>query len=312
MNETYIANGVEWYSDGDLGGGPVWPARLCRQRDDYDRRVQEILSDLARLEMETRPAGGAESAKEKDLKAQQALHLAGNLVGYVAGWAIDHVAGLAKSNLDPLPYEREEMRVDDYLSDRAIRDNHDHERLGNIERLVLSRDEARRLLVNLVSLNPGAFPPSLQCDVIQAFLRIARGDQDEMFALARNGSRFNAEKTDLQLQIIAIIAYRKTLNGTPKERSIDDIVALFQISDSEAVTSAETIKSWEPRLRQRFGDKRVEQYIRTGEIAARNVLASRKERAAGFVTHDEDTYSLHVNDSALRAYVEQYSRLPRK
>lgn len=311
MVKIHTENGAEWYEDDILGNGPVWPNRLRRTEANYEQTLQSILDDLDRLERETRPSGGAKTAKDKDLKAQQALYMASSLVHVVAGWAVDHVSGLAKDNLDPLTYERTDRRREGYKSDQMIRDNHDHEKIGNSERLTLSRDQARRLLVNLLKFNPGAFPPSLQTDAIEAFGHISVGIPDAMFALAPNGSRYNPDVARLQLQVIAIIAYRKALNGTPKERSIDDIVAMFQ-SFGNKVTSFETIKSWERRLRQKVGDEVVDQYVLAAESSAREVLAAREQRAAGRLVHDDEVLAPGMDDESLRTYVEQYAALPRK
>ncbi|UPJ41944.1 hypothetical protein IVB40_32490 [Bradyrhizobium sp. 40] len=307
MNDEPIEtiNGVEWYAG---EGALVWPSRHNRNRDE---RLAECIADLEQLRSETDPAGGASTEHEKDLKAQRALRVAGNLVQLLAGWAIDHLSGLAKNNLDPQEHEPEEMRVDDYAAARSLRDLHKYEREGNRERLDLSREQARRLLINFMTYNPGAFPESPQCDVLEAFFRIARGDPDDLFKLAQNGSRYNAERVALQLQMLSIIAFRKALNRTPKEETMDNIIEISQHVGSR-IGSIETLKKWEQRLRESRGDKIVDQYLRHGELMAKRVKQVKGDRLSGAVTHDEDTYAGHLNDASLRDYVVRYGKIPNK
>lgn len=303
-----IRDGIEWYADED--GGLVWPSRLLAKREDL---LAADIASLRQLQAETDPARGAATEFEKDLKAQQALSLAGNVVHHLAGWAIDHLAGLAKNNLDPQPYEREEMRVDDYAAARKLRDQHKYEREGNREHLTLDRDQLRRLLINFMSYNFGAFPEGPQCDVLEAFFAISRGDDDDLFRRAENGSRYNVERVTLQLQILSVIEYRKVLNGTSKEFSMDEIVGLFQNEGSGTkISGVDAIKKWEGRLRKAHGDKTVDQYIRHGRLMAAKVKAARAAKAEGRLAHDETAYSGELNDDALRGYVERYSSLPRK
>ena len=61
--------------------------------------VASLIDKLSELERKTNPEGGARTAKRKDLAAFRALRTAGKLVNALAGWALDHQAGLALKNL---------------------------------------------------------------------------------------------------------------------------------------------------------------------------------------------------------------------
>ena len=66
---------------------------------DPDHAVSKILDELKKLAAQTDPGAGTQSSFEKNLKSQRALGLANNLIAIVAGWAIDHQAGLVKDGL---------------------------------------------------------------------------------------------------------------------------------------------------------------------------------------------------------------------
>jgi hypothetical protein len=73
-----------------------------------DPEVLEILNALDILERESRPSLGAD-AKGKDIAARNAIALAGGLIDYVAGWAIDHQKGLAQRTSAELEIRRERL-----------------------------------------------------------------------------------------------------------------------------------------------------------------------------------------------------------
>jgi len=64
-----------------------------------------MLNLLDQIERDTRPSLGS-IVREKDYSAYKALRIAGDLVNYVAGWAIDHQRGLAQQGVRFSPYEK--------------------------------------------------------------------------------------------------------------------------------------------------------------------------------------------------------------
>src|SRR5271163_1769507 len=75
-----------------------------------DKYVKLLMDRLQELKQKTHPEGGSKSAKNKDLAAFEALQLAGVLVQCVAGWAVDHEAGLALEGLEFVPSVPPEMQ----------------------------------------------------------------------------------------------------------------------------------------------------------------------------------------------------------
>jgi len=76
--------------------------RRLRQRD---ASAGELIDQLHRLEQETHPKDGLKSANRKDLRAFEALDVAGQLIDALAGWALDHQVGLALKNLKFVPLQ---------------------------------------------------------------------------------------------------------------------------------------------------------------------------------------------------------------
>ena len=66
------------------------------------------------------------------------------------------------------------------------------------------------------------------------------------------------------------------------------------------------------RLREKRGNKIVDQYLRHGELMAEKVKQVRADRAAGGLSLSEETYASHLNDDALRDYIVRYGELPQK
>ena len=97
--------GQEFYKDSNR---PVYPHRNLStppNSEGKERPLSEnphalgLLNRLGELEKRTRPEGGPSTSQGKDLAAFDALCAAGELVRYVAGWAIDHEIGLAVMGL---------------------------------------------------------------------------------------------------------------------------------------------------------------------------------------------------------------------
>jgi|SRR6516165_6603648 len=79
-----------------------YPRRMWNQPE-RDKRVALLIDRLMELERKTDPKNGMQSAKGKDLAAFCALKIAGQLVSALAGWALDHQAGLALEGLEFVP-----------------------------------------------------------------------------------------------------------------------------------------------------------------------------------------------------------------
>ena len=103
-----------------------YPRRKRKGRKKY---ITSLLNRLAELERRSDPSGGTNSAKGKDLAAFDALETAGELVRTVAGWAIDHQAGLAVEELSFVPLRPSQTKQHpQYRAQRDAVDDHKHER----------------------------------------------------------------------------------------------------------------------------------------------------------------------------------------
>jgi hypothetical protein len=125
----------------------------CRQHRTFseDKFLTLLVDRLQELEQRTHPKDGLKSAKGKDDAALKALELAGVLVSVVAGWAIDHAAGLALEGLTFVPRAPHGEQDRPVFREAAARaDNHRHERNGNINKAKLAPLERIRFLLNLL------------------------------------------------------------------------------------------------------------------------------------------------------------------
>ena len=190
--ETFFDdNGWEYYK---ATKRRVWPERhrempSIKPGEEYkgplieDSFVRLMVERLDELERKTRPSRGDTSAEQKDLAAFEALQFAGDLVRYVAGWAIDHQIGLAAGNLKFVPLQPSGTKSHpQYLSERSIVDSHAHEKAGAVRP---QGDDggalvARKSSMNLLRANPGAMPSWLQRKTIEGLEALDYGEVQPM------------------------------------------------------------------------------------------------------------------------------------
>jgi hypothetical protein len=185
------------------------PSRRWSGKARRKKYVRSLLGQLDKLEARSRPNGGASSAKGKDLAAFDALETAGKLVRAVAGWAIDHQAGLALEGLSFLPLQPWQTKTHpEYKTQRDAVDNHRHERNGANLLQIEDARVARRLLLNLLRANPGAFPMTLTLPVVEAIEGLEFGEQSPFFTPIKSGLKAGLCERRLHLRAIAFIAYR--------------------------------------------------------------------------------------------------------
>jgi hypothetical protein len=186
-DETFFnLQGKEFYKETDR---LVWPHRnheALRPSDmEYsammeDTYVRHLIERLGELEKQTRPSGGMEASKGKDLAAFDALELAGELVAHIAGWAIDHQIGLAAKGWQFVPLQPSGTKNHpEYIENRSLVDSHEHERVGAQQRYG-SHDPAflRKCLANLVLLNSGGWPHWLCEELAEAIETLEYGEPE--------------------------------------------------------------------------------------------------------------------------------------
>jgi DNA-binding XRE family transcriptional regulator len=217
--------------------------------------VATLLARLDDLERRSHPDGGSKSAKGKDLAAFEALETAGELVRAVAGWAIDHQAGLALMGLSFVPLQPSQTKKHPaYQEQRRAVDDHRHESNGaKLVHTIREPRAARRMLLNLLQANVGAFPYALVAPVIEAIEGLEFGEQSPMFTAIKAGRKAGLRELRLQLRAIAFIAYRRA-QGITKLRATEDVAKAFGVS-------RETVVSWEKRLHPAFGQLEVSRTI---------------------------------------------------
>ena len=258
--------------------------------------TKRLLSSLTELQNQTDPANS--NAEGKDRAALSALFNAGMLVEAVAGWAIDHVIGLALEERELLPLQPSgALSHPEYLEIKQANDDHRHELAGaaisdsfdNIDPKI-----ARSLLISLATGNPGGFPSSLQRQIIESLQALQFGEVLPLVApQQRKGPSPLYRELRAQLRAVEFVAFRKGL-GVKKYVAIGEICSAFGIGE-------EGYRSWEKRLRQDLGNLEVARAISFASNAAANVQEARR-------TQDKLMLSAGApySDEALRRAVQEY------
>jgi hypothetical protein len=307
----------------DSGQEPEFPER-GHDKEAHERYVSMLLERLACLEQETHPSGGTDTAKRKDLRAFEALRLAGHLVRSVAGWALDHQHGLAINGLDFVPRppspisggplahpdqhpayaEAGELAHPDphpaYAEAREKVDDHKHERMGGEARnaAAIAPKIERQLLINLLLANPGAFPDLLAYDVIEALHSLEFGEVLPLLKPARVHRKVTYREQQLQLLALAFVEYRAA-KGMKKGEARVLVAEAYGIN-------ADTLPSWGKRLKDELGILEIE---RTGTRARNSARSSRAALIKGLRTGSSDKdldLDRRYGDEALMAAGARY------
>ena len=173
-------------------------ARPEVDQSERDKYVAYLIDQLRELEIKTDPKGGAQSAKDKNLAASEALGIANNLVRELAGWALDHQAGLALKGLKDVPLAANAKKPpedSDNSNTPPANDDHRHEWYGRnwlgrfgepIDPIV-----ARKWLFRLVLTNPGIFEPMLMLQTLTALEECDYGEITPMLKATKTGRKVN-------------------------------------------------------------------------------------------------------------------------
>jgi hypothetical protein len=146
----------------------------------------------------------------------------------------------------------------------------------------------RRLLVNLLHANPGAFPMALSAPIVEAIEGLELGESSPIFAPIKAGRKAELRERKMHLRAIAFITYRRA-KGVKKRRAVEEVAKAFG-------QSPDTVISWEKRLHDTFDDLEVSRVIAFAENRANSHTAS------GEMLH---------GDQALKAAGEEFRRLKR-
>jgi hypothetical protein len=230
--------------DTDAYPRPKW------DQSERDKFVADLINQLLALERRTNPKDGARSAKWKDFSAANALLIASNLVNALAGWALDHQAGLALKDLKFVPLST--AKPPEHSDNSNVRPTDDDHRYEWYGRNWVGRDGgpidpivARKWLKNLVGALPGIFNPELQRIVLWALDACDYGEIQPMLRATKTGRKVNWTILRLQMRAITLVKQRET-RGMKKFKALQEVAGAFGVS-------VDTIRTWERRLRTEFG-----------------------------------------------------------
>jgi DNA-binding transcriptional regulator YiaG len=225
-------------------------------QSERDKYVAGLIDQLRDLERKTDPKNGVKSAKGKNLAARDALKIAGDLVNALAGWALDHQAGLALKDLKSVPLSTAEPpEHPDHSNALPSDDDHRHEWYGRnwVGRLGSGFDidpiVGRKWLINLVCANPGIFNLELMLMTMSALEACDYGEIHPMLKATKKGRKVNWTILRLQMRAITLVKKRET-HGMKKFKALQEVADAFGVS-------VDTVRTWERRLRSEFGNSEV-------------------------------------------------------
>ena len=254
-----------------------------------------MLDAFDRLKDETDPSAEG-SEVDKDRKAFEALQHAGTLVNFVAGWAVDHTCGLAIDGLEFLPLTPRSNPH--YAAAKEAVDHHKHEAaLSNTA--AVDPTVVRRMATNLLLANPGGFPPVVQSMLLAGLHALEFGEVQPILAPNRAAKKVFYFEMMCQLEAVAFVEYLSK-SGLRKYSAQDKIADTYGIS-------AETLRSWEKRLRESLGTLKVARAIMFAQIAGRNISYMRShslEDAEHMLERIKLTYGEEAMSAAARRYRE--------
>ena len=216
------------------------------------RFVAMLLTDLAELERSTNPDAGVETAAQKGIRAFRALHIAGQLVRAVAGWAIDHYYGMSMRGLSFVPTAPPTGKDHpEFLNLRKMVDDHQLEKDGILAqrcREPIDSLLAQRLLYNLLYTNPGGFPRELQYLFMEGLRALELGERLPLFEpnAERKYSKVRYRELQLQLSALAFVEYRVKAFRLRKTDALADVAAAYEVDPK-------TISDWKTSVKEKLG-----------------------------------------------------------
>jgi hypothetical protein len=287
---------------------PVWPhRRLSPSSTDDERKRQQIedpyvsrlLKRLDELEKKTRPTGPA-SAKGKDAAATEALICAGELTSRVAGWAMAHQFGLAAKGLRPVNDEAPASENHQlFLEQRTLVDSHEHEKAGAWPPKAVDQDFIRKCLANLLRSNSGGWPDWFCQQVLDAVEALEYGEVRPFFLPVRASRKRDYTLLNLQLNALAMIAFRCRAYTMKKENALNEVGAALNVSPH-------TLKSWKVRLQKEFGRLRVGDVLSEAEFHGSCVKSGLEEGRLGQRAYDVSHHDGLYDARALAELGKQY------
>jgi hypothetical protein len=225
-----------------------------------DPEVIRILNALDILERRTRPSLGAD-AQGKNRAASNAIAFAGELVDYVAGWAIDHQRGLAQRTLgqglssqNKIPSNQMEGLPKYLILGPPDEDQRD-EAEGALRRPLEPAQNRRFLFYVLREMAPAL----VISDVVEAIEALDYGETLPIFQSAPTSKRTGLIQYRARLKAITFVEY-ESKKGIKKRFSVE------KVADAFAVTR-DAVKDWRVDLRAALGKREVEMAVERAQQA---------------------------------------------
>lgn len=215
----------------------------------HERHVRGLLDQLAELERETDPAGGAATAIRKDLRAFHALRTVGLLADALAGWALDHVYGSARSGFEFVPQQPDghAEKLEEYREKLALVDDHRHERDGTLAAEAYQVDPLalRRALRYLNQAEAIGLPHAGRTMLDEALRALDFGEVLPVFQPASGRRKRQFRELRCMLDAVCFVEHRYAA-GARKSVALEEVGRAYS-------ASPETVNSWGKRLREPEG-----------------------------------------------------------
>ncbi len=196
----------------------------------HRQRVQQLVEELLDLEAKTHPQNPEPG--EKELYSIAAVHLAGQLVEKLAGWAMDHRAGMILNGATVYPWPEDDQEAPLQAND------HRHEAMGSayLRNEAPSDPRRDRHIVAEIMRWGALLPRTLRDELLEAIKAVDFGETRPLL-LPVKGQRKKAY-TSWQLRLNAVRhVYFLWGTGETKEE------AFFQVGKAYGVSS-DTVDSW--------------------------------------------------------------------
>ena len=238
-----------------------------RNESERDKYVAGLIDQLHDFERKTDPKLGARSAKGKNSAAIEALRIASDLVNALAGWALDHQAGLA---LKEQNVQLSMSKTPEHRDSSNVRATDDHHRLewqgrnwiGRLGAGPIDPIVARKWLMKLVRGLFSIFNLELMLMTLSALEACDYGEIQPLLGATKKGRKVDWTILQLQLKAIGLVSYRQG-RGVKKLKALQEVAEAFGVS-------VDTLRAWETRLRTEFGRIEVSERLAFAKEAGVN------------------------------------------
>lgn len=210
------------------------------------QHIDFLIEKLLELRGKTSPAAGEEAERIKDLNASWAIRLSGELANELAGWAYDHLAGMASEGMSPVPLPPLAMDSNEgYNAARLAAGDHAHEIVGVQLRespVGMPPTVARKFLQSVMESAPFGREWSREThSLAEALEALEIGDTKSLLEPASKGRKKSFEEIRWMLHALKQVHFRRARGG--QLRAAQEEVAAAYGQDIQ------TIRTWETRLK---------------------------------------------------------------